>query len=147
MKISAYTTVFNGLFWQTTIEQTILSAMEFADEIVVVDGGSTDGTIELIEGFKDKRIKLIIHKQEHQNYYSSAERKNIALQACTGDYCVLMDADEVIGEWDASLIRRLPHNVPDALGFRFRTLHFYRSWNRIQTGNKQEKSGMQKRSI
>ena len=37
MKISTYTITLNDLFWQGTIEQTIESALTFADEVIVVD--------------------------------------------------------------------------------------------------------------
>jgi len=134
MRISAYTTVYNGLFWFSTIEQTIRSALEFADEVIIVDGGSTDGTLNLIADMNDDRIKVVFHPISKPDFLSSAERKNAGLEACRGDYCVLLDADEVIPEWYTYNIRDVIKRNPETIAFHFSTHHFYRSWNKIQTG-------------
>lgn len=136
-KISAYITCLNSKFWFATLQQTILSALEFADEVVVADGASTDGTIELVEllASYDDRIKLYIYPDKYElGQASLADRKSFALSKTTGDWAVLMDSDEVIGEWDAPKIRELPEKHPEAWGFKFKTLHFYRDWYRVQEG-------------
>lgn len=133
MKISAYTTCLNSIFWYATLLQTVESALEFADEVVVVDGGSVDGTQELVREIEDDRVKLYVYPDRYKlGQASLADKKSFALSKTTGDWAVLMDSDEVIGEWDAPRIRDLPQVYPDAWGFKFKTLHFYRSWNRVQ---------------
>ncbi len=136
--LSVYTTTMNALFWQTTIEETIMSALQFADEIVVVDGGSTDGTIELIEEMTDRygSINLIIEPDKYDSLgqRSLAQKKSKAALACTGKYCMLLDADEVVHEGHMKRILDLPNIYPAAIAFNFQTIHFYRSWNRFQEG-------------
>ena len=133
MKISTYTATLNSIFWYGTLRQTIQSALEFADEVVVVDGGSVDGTQALVASIEDERVKLYVHPDRYElGQASLADKKSFALSKTTGDWAVLMDSDEVIGEWDASKIRSLPDLHPDAWGFKFKTLHFYRSWNRVR---------------
>lgn len=60
---------------------------QFIDEVVVIDGGSTDGTIEEVLKFR-KDAKIIIDK---------SLGKGIALkkgfEAATGDLIIMMDAD------------------------------------------------------
>lgn len=60
----------------------------FAQKIIVVDTGSTDGTNEFLA--KQSDVKLINY--EWQNDF--AQTKNVALQEATGDWVVFTDADE-----------------------------------------------------
>ena len=59
-----------------------------AQEIIVVDTGSTDGTNE----FLAKQSNMKVFHYEWQNDFSKA--KNVALQKATGDWLVFTDADE-----------------------------------------------------
>lgn len=60
----------------------------FAQEIIVVDTGSTDGTNEFL--VKQPDVKVINY--EWQNDFAQA--KNVVLQEATGDWLVFTDADE-----------------------------------------------------
>ena len=59
MKVSVVTVCYNAA---ATIGHTLSSFLEQAypdKELVVVDGGSTDGTVELVETFKDPAIRIV----------------------------------------------------------------------------------------
>jgi glycosyltransferase involved in cell wall biosynthesis len=59
MKISIITPAFNS---EKTIEDTIKSVLfqTYQDiEYIIVDGGSTDGTLEKIEPYKNRIAKII----------------------------------------------------------------------------------------
>ena len=73
----------------------------FAQEIIVVDTGSTDGTNEFLA--KQADVKVINH--EWQNDFAQA--KNVALQEATGDWLVFTDADECFYH---------PENITEYLG-------------------------------
>lgn len=60
----------------------------FAQEIIVVDTGSTDGTNE----FLAKQVDVKVFHSEWQNNFAQA--KNVALQEAIGDWLVFTDADE-----------------------------------------------------
>lgn len=62
-------------------------------EIVVVNDGSTDSTLEVLRHFagKDERIKVI----DQKNGGVSAAR-NIAMQHATGEYLTMVDADDAL---------------------------------------------------
>lgn len=60
----------------------------FAQEIIVVDTGSTDGTNEFLA--KQPNVKLINYEWQHD----FAQAKNMALQEAPGDWLVFTDADE-----------------------------------------------------
>ena len=60
----------------------------FAQEIIVVDTGSTDGTMAFLA--KQPDVKLINYVWQND----FAKVKNVALQEATGDWLVFTDADE-----------------------------------------------------
>ena len=70
------------------VEAWLNNVRVFAQEIIVVDTGSTDGTREFL--YKQPDVKLINY--EWQNNFAQA--KNMALQEATGDWLVFTDADE-----------------------------------------------------
>ena len=65
----------------------VQSARSCADEIVVVDTGSTDGTVER---FRDYGIEC--YHYEWNDDFASA--KNYMISLCHGDWIVLLDGDE-----------------------------------------------------
>jgi glycosyltransferase involved in cell wall biosynthesis len=70
------------------------------DEIVVVDTGSTDATIEIARSFAARVI-------EHEWTGSFAEARNVSFDAAGGDWLMYLDADEVLVREDAELLRAL----------------------------------------
>lgn len=70
------------------VEAWLDNVRVFAQEIIVVDTGSTDGTMAFLD--KQPDVKLINH--EWQNDFAQA--KNAALQGAIGDWLVFTDADE-----------------------------------------------------
>lgn len=90
MKISVITVVFNG---EATIEDTILSvhSQDNKDvEHIVVDGGSTDRTLEVIAKHRDK-IDAVVSEPDAGIY--DAMNKGLAL--ATGDIVGFLNADDV----------------------------------------------------
>lgn len=70
------------------VEVWLNNVRVFAQEIIVVDTGSTDGTNEFLA--KQSNVKLINYEWQHD----FAQAKNMALQEATGDWLVFTDADE-----------------------------------------------------
>ena len=89
-KISIITVVFND---RDHIEKTILSVLNQTYkniEYIIVDGESTDGTLEVICGFN--KIAVIISEPDNGLY----DAMNKGLQVATGDYVwYLNSGDEV----------------------------------------------------
>ena len=65
-----------------------LESVRWADEIIVVDSGSKDRTIEIAQSFG---AKTSFHA-----FGGHGEQKNVALDLCTSDWILLLDADEVL---------------------------------------------------
>lgn len=71
------------------IESTL--AQTYRDfELIIVDDGSTDGTLGIIQSYKDVRIKVIEGKHD---YIGSL---NLGLKHCCGEYIARMDADDIM---------------------------------------------------
>ena len=88
--ISVIIPVFNG---ERTIRETIESvlAQTFSDfELIIIDDGSQDATLEIVEEFSDSRLKLF----SYQNAGLAASR-NRGIANATGEYVAFIDADDL----------------------------------------------------
>lgn len=119
-KISGYTTVYNAASQGYPFVQSILSMLQFCDEVCVVDGGSTDGTFEKVQELSSSDSRVKVKKVERDwNHPRFAVfdglQKAEARDMCTGEYCWQMDCDEVVHEDDApkvaELCKKFPPNV------------------------------------
>ncbi len=93
MKVSIITVCFNIA---ETIEDTIKSVLsqEYKDiEYIVVDGGSTDGTLDIINRYKNKIAKVI---SEPDNGIYDAMNKG--LRSSTGDILATLNGDDVYAD-------------------------------------------------
>lgn len=66
------------------------SVRDIVDEMVIVDTGSTDRTVELIQEYP----KVSLYHLEWRDDFSEA--RNFAIEKTSGDYCLTLDADEFI---------------------------------------------------
>ena len=100
-----------------------LASVAFADEIVVVDSGSNDRTVQIAESFGAR-----IFKRAWQGF---ASQKNFAIEQCTSDWILSLDADEELTpELRQQISRLLPSNPPaDAYYINRRNL-FLNRWIR-----------------
>ncbi|MDO8638292.1 MAG: glycosyltransferase family 2 protein [Candidatus Daviesbacteria bacterium] len=63
-----------------------LESVKWADEIVVVDNGSTDKTLQIVEKYTEKILKTDV-----QDF---AAIRNIGVEKATGEWILFVDADE-----------------------------------------------------
>jgi glycosyltransferase involved in cell wall biosynthesis len=95
-----------------------LAALDFADEIVVIDEFSTDGTPELVRS--TPRARLI------QRTALLNENINAGLDAATGDWIMIVDSDEVVTPELAREIRSTIADAPsDVHGFEVPSLVYW----------------------
>lgn len=83
------------------------SVGEIADEIIVADTGSTDGTKAIAAGFGAK-----LYDFKWCDDFSAA--RNFAFSKATMDYCLWLDADDVLTEEDRQAFFRLKETLDPA---------------------------------
>lgn len=94
-----------------SIEAAIESALPFADQIVVLDRGSNDGTWELLNELRSsiKELRIFSKPQNGGRFceqYNESLNKNLIAKMCSNDTVLLFDADELLWGTDFDVFRR-----------------------------------------
>ncbi|MGI6589574.1 MAG: glycosyltransferase family 2 protein [Candidatus Iainarchaeum sp.] len=117
-KISIITVSFNA---SKTIEATIKSVLSQSYkniEYIIVDGKSTDDTLEIIKKYK-KRITKVISKKDKGLY----DAMNKGVKNCTGDYVFFLNADDVFKDMD--VVRKIAKEFDENVDFVFGDVEFF----------------------
>lgn len=117
--ISACLIVLNEEYFIRQCLEALLTCP--VDEIIIVDGGSIDNTLGIINEFAvlNHKIKLFMNKMP----YSFAEQRNFAKSCAKGDWILSVDADETLE--GAELLEELVKSE-QLIGYSFPTRHLER---------------------
>jgi len=116
--LSGYTTVRNAIEMKYPWMATVQSMLGFCHEVVVVDGGSSDGTWEKLQNWAEEEERLMIKQVSIDEaspsfaYESDGMLKATARDLCTSEYCWQMDADEIVHEHDYAKVHQLLRGFP-----------------------------------
>jgi glycosyltransferase involved in cell wall biosynthesis len=101
------------------IRPCIESIQSIADEILIADSGSTDGTLDIVRDIGGCRII-------EREYVHSADFKNWAIPQAQHQWVLIVDADERVTPGLADEIRQaLSHPEPDVDGFWIRRYNHF----------------------
>src|SRR3989338_7273874 len=92
------------------LEQCINSVKNIADEIIIVDTGSTDKTKGIAKKFGAKIIDF-----KWDDDFSAA--RNESIKHATKDWILVLDADEIMEEKDLAEIKAAIESAEDIAGF------------------------------
>jgi glycosyltransferase involved in cell wall biosynthesis len=92
-----------------------LESVSFADDIVVVDSGSTDRTVEIAKKFG---CRVFV-----EDWKGFGPQKNSAVDKCKHEWVLLLDADERVTDETKKVIRKVLKR-PSSAAYRFRMKHF-----------------------
>lgn len=87
---------------ERNLERTLESIKSIADEIVIVDSGSTDRTEEIVSKYDGKFIP--------QNWLGYGDQRNVAIESCSEEWILNIDADEEISSELKSRIEQIINN-------------------------------------
>ena len=92
-KISVIIPVYNAEKYLNKTLESILKQSLKDIEVICVDDGSTDSSVEIIQSFikKDDRVKLIRQNNQH-----AGSARNTGLKEAQGEYIHFMDADDYV---------------------------------------------------
>lgn len=98
---------------EKTIIKSLISVYDLAHEIIIIDGSSTDKTVNIIREFDIKK-KIKIFVEPHEPMFHKNKQK--AIERCTGDWILQLDADEIVtedlrSEIDRNLLREIDRNL------------------------------------
>jgi glycosyltransferase involved in cell wall biosynthesis len=97
---------------ESNLERCLSSVEGIFDEIIIVDTGSTDKTVEIAGRYTDK-----IYYFEWINDFSAA--RNYSFSQATMDYIMWLDADDVVTEENKQKLIRLKSEIDDNVTYVF----------------------------
>lgn len=89
---------------EATIDRCISSALSIVDEIIIVDTGSTDNTIEICNKYGAK-----IYTEQWD--YNFSTPRNLAIDKASMDYILFLDSDEFFSEESLYKMKDLKNNL------------------------------------
>lgn len=110
------------------------STLGYADDIVILDGGSTDGTLDIIKKHKNDKIQLIEVPQEGRPYsddWDEGKRRNMLIDRTKGDFVLMLDADEIIGD-------NFNKNILKQKFYGFRFVPFWRNIDTVRINTERD---------
>jgi hypothetical protein len=143
-KISGFSLVRNGVRFDYPFLESLRSLLPVVDELVLNVGFGDDETLEWCRRFAQDegagKVKIFESRwplddpEKKKSGIILSEQTNLALEQCKNDWCLYLQADEVLHEEDYPLIRKAVDYAADqgleAVVFCYR--HFYGSFNVIQ---------------
>ena len=90
MKVSIITVVFNNVLTLKDAIDSVLSQTHKNIEYIVIDGGSVDGTLELILSYEDK-LAIILSEPDKGIY----DAMNKGLKLASGDIIGILNSDDI----------------------------------------------------
>lgn len=102
-------------------------------EIIIVNDGSTDNTLEVVVGIQQKDVRIKIANQKNQG---PAEARNHGLAEATGDYVFFVDADDVVEpQAIAHMVEAMERNQAKLVIAAIRRVNIEADGRRRQTDN------------
>lgn len=114
-KISVVLAVYNE---ENNLANCLNSIKDLANEIVIVDGGSKDKTLDIARKFDAKIIQTTNPQIFHIN-------KNKAIDAASGNWILQLDADEVVTKQLAEEIKMVTSEDLDLVGYWIPRKNFF----------------------
>lgn len=134
MKISGFTFIRNGTVLGYPFIPAIRSILPVCDEVIVNVPRSTDDTLARVRAIGDPKIRILETDWDESLRRGGlvlSHHTNLALEQCTGDWCVYIQGDEVLHENSLPAMRAAmarEHGNPHVQGLLVDYTHFYGSY-------------------
>ncbi len=136
--LSGYVCVRQAVELDYCIEEAAESLLPVVDELILCDGESTDGTLDILNWLKAKhpqkvRIENYPWPGPHRNIHWWVDWLNFARGHCRFPMSVTLDADEVLDPCSYDSIRQIAHKGGSAL---FKRYNYWKDTNHLVPFNK-----------
>ncbi|HOA32773.1 MAG TPA: glycosyltransferase family 2 protein [Clostridia bacterium] len=91
MLFSIITPVYNEEKYITQCIESVLNQTYANFELILVDDGSTDNCVQIMDDYAKKDARVKVHHQENQGPIAAKDK---AISLATGEYCVFLDSDD-----------------------------------------------------
>ena len=93
-RVSVIVPVFNSARYLSDCVESLLDIDYPSYEVILVDDGSTDGSAEICDQFREKQPSVI--RVVHQENAGPAVARNRGVELSRGDYIMFVDSDDVV---------------------------------------------------
>jgi glycosyltransferase involved in cell wall biosynthesis len=90
-KVTVFMAAYNAADYITEAIESVLNQTFKDFELLIVNDGSTDDTVEIINKFQDPRIRLIHNDRNRGLVYT----RNVLLSEARGEYIAILDSDDI----------------------------------------------------
>lgn len=136
MKISGFTIIKNAIIYDFPIVEAVRSILDICDEFIIVAGDSGDATDELLRTIDSPKVRIIKTVWNTAKYKDKGQvfayQTDLALKACTGDWCFYVQSDEVIHHDSLPKIKAACEKYldnPMVEGFLLKYIHIWGDYN------------------
>lgn len=112
-KLSVFIITYN----EERILDKCLNKLSWVDEIVVVDSGSTDATLDICKKY---HVKVF-----HNDFQGFGAQKQFALEKTSNDWVLSLDADEILSDELISEIQNTLKTASNISGFYIKRKHVF----------------------
>ena len=94
-KISIIVPAYNAERWIGRCIESVLGQTYDNHELIIVDDGSTDGTLDVCLRYKSADSRIVVISQENAGVNAA---RNKGIDSSSGGYLMFLDADDWIGD-------------------------------------------------
>ncbi|MBD1424938.1 glycosyltransferase family 2 protein [Sphingobacterium arenae] len=91
IQITVFMAAYNAADYIAASIESVLEQTYTNFELLIVDDGSTDNTVEIIRSFEDPRIRFIQNDGNKGQPYT----RNLALKEANGEFLAVLDSDDI----------------------------------------------------
>ena len=114
---------------QDYLEMALSSVLTWADWVEIVDGKSTDKSLDIINSFNDERIFVTQHLYNQSDPMMNGKQRNYLLDILKekhmGDWCLVIDPDEVVSNDGARFRELMDQDKMEVLNVHMRHIVYH----------------------
>jgi len=113
-----------------TIE-SVLSQTYVNWELIIIDDGSTDNSVSVVQNYLCKNI-ILLHRSHFSHKKGGSVSRNIGIKHAKGSYLLFLDADDVLSETCLEQRRKYIIKYPEFNFYIFDIIHFVEEISNIK---------------